>query len=235
MDRSRILDQVGRYYTDKVLEHGPSARGVDWSSTESQALRFAQLARLFDHPDPYSVLDYGCGYGALVEYLDSLGLDVDFRGYDISEEMISQARTRVGGRPKTTFVSDERELEPADYVVSSGLFNVRQNVDLEVWQEYVLDTLRRFDALSRRGFAFNVLTAYSDPDRMRPDLYYPDPGFLFDVCKSAYSRNVALLHDYGLFECTVLVRKGVALLGAPAGNAPVVSAYRTDQNGEVHA
>jgi len=30
---------------------------------------------------------------------------------------------------------------------------------------------------------------------------------LFDYCKRTYSRDVALLHDYGLYEFTILVRK----------------------------
>jgi hypothetical protein len=68
-------------------------------------------------------------------------------------------------------------------------------------------TLDVLDRASIRGFAFNSLTAYSDADRMRPHLYYPDPCELFDLCKRRYSRNVALLHDYGLYEFTILVRK----------------------------
>jgi hypothetical protein len=55
-----------------------------------------------------------------------------------------------------------------------------------------------------------MLTSYSDPDRMRPDLYYANPGEIFDQCKQRYSPQVALLHDYGLWEFTVLVRKDLA-------------------------
>ena len=51
------------------------------------------------------------------------------------------------------------------------------------------------------------VTSYSDPEFMRPDLYYADPRFLFDYCKRKLSRHVALLHDYGLYEFTVLVRQ----------------------------
>ncbi|MGH6609130.1 MAG: class I SAM-dependent methyltransferase, partial [Burkholderiaceae bacterium] len=58
-----------------------------------------------------------------------------------------------------------------------------------------------------RGFAFNSLTVYSDPDKKRADLYYADPCALFDRCKRLYSRNVALLHDYDLYDFTILVRK----------------------------
>jgi hypothetical protein len=51
-----------------------------------------------------------------------------------------------------------------------------------------------------------MLTSYSDPGRMRPDLYYGDPREYFDLCKRKYSRHVALLHDYGLYEFTIIVR-----------------------------
>ena len=44
---------------------------------------------------------------------------------------------------------------------------------------------------------------------MRPYLYYADPLFLFDYCKKKYSKSVALLHDYGLYEFTILVRKDI--------------------------
>jgi hypothetical protein len=53
----------------------------------------------------------------------------------------------------------------------------------------------------------NCLTGYSDDDKKRDYLYYADPCRLFDLCKRRYSRQVALLHDYGLYEFTVLVRK----------------------------
>jgi hypothetical protein len=42
---------------------------------------------------------------------------------------------------------------------------------------------------------------------MQDYLYYADPRVLFDHCKTRYSKNVALLHDYGLYEFTILVRK----------------------------
>jgi hypothetical protein len=54
-----------------------------------------------------------------------------------------------------------------------------------------------------------MLTSYSDSGRMarRPDLYFADPLFYFDYCKRNFSPDIALLHDYGLYDFTVLVRK----------------------------
>ena len=105
------------------------------------------------------------------------------------------------------FTTREDDLEPADFALASGIFNVRLDTSLEDWTAYVLHTLERLDSLGGQGFAFNMLTSYSDHDRMRADLYYGDPCFFFDHCKTRYSKQVGLLHDYGLYEFTILVRK----------------------------
>jgi SAM-dependent methyltransferase len=156
----------------------------------------------------FSLNDYGCGYGALVPYLHERGAEVVYRGFDLSASMLEHARRKHAAPPAIGFVGDESELEPADYTVASGIFNVKLDVPEEDWQEYVLQTLRRISRLSVRGFAFNMLTSYSDADKMSDDLYYGDPRFFFDHCKREYSRNVALLHDYGLYEFTTVVRLG---------------------------
>ena len=57
---------------------------------------------------------------------------------------------------------------------------------------------------SRQGIAFNMLTSYSD--WTSPKLYYADPLQVFDRCKRELWRDVALLHDYGIYEFTMLVR-----------------------------
>ena len=99
-------------------------------------------------------------------------------------------------------------MTAADVCVASGIFNVKMDRAVGEWEAYLLETIARLDRLGRRGFAFNLLTRYSDAEKMRPDLYYGDPCFLFDHCKRRYGRNVALLHDYGLYEFTIAVRKG---------------------------
>ena len=67
--------------------------------------------------------------------------------------------------------------------MASGIFNVKQDAPTTEWHAYVLDTIADLAALGTRGFAFNALTLYSDPDKRRADLYYADPLELFDHCK----------------------------------------------------
>lgn len=204
MSSEEILSSVTEYYDEKIRTHGPTARGVDWNSPESQQLRFWQLLKLIDHGRPFSVNDFGCGYGALVDYLEALGLFYDYTGFDISEEMIARAKDLY---PDSRFVTESSQLREADYTVASGIFNVKLKTGDDEWKQYMLGVLETINSLSKSGFAFNALTKYSDAEFMRPDLYYADPLFFFDHCKTRFSKYVTLLHDYPLYEFTIVVRK----------------------------
>lgn len=201
-----FLGAVEAYYTARVREHGETARGVDWASEASQTLRFAKLLEVCRGETGFSLLDFGCGYGALLDVLRERGADVRYTGYDLSSEMVSRARERHRGFKDAVFTSESSPLARHDFVVASGVFNVKLGADETKWQEYVHETLDRLHALADRGFAFNLLSLYSDPAKRRPDLHYADPLALFDRCKRLYSPRVALLHDYPLWEFTLLVR-----------------------------
>jgi SAM-dependent methyltransferase len=208
-DYEYIHKQVGDYYSARLQEHGASHWGVDWNSTESQELRFVQLLKIVRSPaEHFSINDVGCGYGALYGFLARLGYGFDYTGFDIATNMIDKAQELYAqAQTPCTFVSDRERLAPADYTVASGIFNVQMQIDREEWKRYMLATLDFMWSLSTSGMSFNVLTGYSDAEYMREGLYYADPLFLFDHCKRQYSRHVALLHDYGLYEFTILVRR----------------------------
>ena len=200
---SEIERRVGAYYTGKLREHGATHRGVDWNSVESQRTRFEELLRVVDRTHPFSINDWGCGYGALADHLAAEGASFTYAGYDIAEAMVEAARVRM---PQHTFTAVAEELPVADVTVASGIFNVLAGTAEQDWGEYVRSTVRAMRAKSRRGIAFNMLTSYSDAHKMVPELHYADPCTMFDWCKRELSRHVSLLHDYGLWEFTVIVR-----------------------------
>ena len=121
--------------------------------------------------------------------------------------MVEQGRQMHAGKENCRFTSDENELVEMDYSIASGIFNIKLHHTQEEWTRYVLHTLGIMNQLARKGISFNLLTSYSDPEFMRPDLYYADPCFYFDYCKRHFSKNIALLHDYELYDFTILVRK----------------------------
>lgn len=205
--KTDLLSEVAEYYSSKLAQYGETPQGVDWNGEESQGLRFAQLSKIVDDSVPFSINDLGCGYGAFYDFLSEKYDSFSYQGIDVSEDMISAARLRYQKSGNIQFVVASEPGRIADYGIASGIFNVRLERTEAEWRTYLEGMLDVLDNTSRLGFAFNCLTSYSDADKMRDYLYYPDPLVLFDLCKRRYSCNVALLHDYELYEFTILVRK----------------------------
>jgi SAM-dependent methyltransferase len=200
-------DHARQYYEAKLRAHGPTPAGMDWNSQASQELRFRQLARLWEDEPDASIVDYGCGYGALASFVRARGHVGPYCGFDVSAAMADAGTAHVAGLPNCRVASRRAEVPPLDYAVASGVLNVKQEATDEAWSLYVHDTIADLAALGARGFGFNALTRYSDPEKRRPDLYYADPLALFDHCTRTYSRLVSLVHDYPLYEFTILVRR----------------------------
>jgi SAM-dependent methyltransferase len=202
-----ILDSVVKYYSSKIKQFGPCPQGVDWNSEKSQILRFEQILKVCRSTMNFSINDFGCGYGALVDYMMEQDYKFSYYGFDLSSAMINQAKKLYSSLSNCSFITDGGVLQRRDYSVASGVFNVRQNESIHIWKKYVSEILDQLDCLSSHGFSFNMLTKYSDVELRRNSLYYADPSYYFDLCKKKYSKNVSILHDYDLFEFTILVRK----------------------------
>ncbi len=206
--KTDLLNEVASYYAVKLAEHGDTPRGVDWNGEESQNVRFEQLCKVIDPcRSAFSLNDLGCGYGALLDYLKAKHLDCTYLGIDVSQGMVAAAKQRHSTCRESRFITSAEPDQKAEYGLASGIFNVRLERSDDEWLEYILTTLDVLYRTSSVGFAFNCLTSYSDNDKKCDYLYYADPCRLFDLCKRRYSHQVALLHDYDLYEFTILVRK----------------------------
>jgi hypothetical protein len=211
MSMDETQRKLNEYFSEKLTAFGPTPKGVDYNGPEAQERRFEQLVRVIDPSRPFTVIDYGSGYGAMFDFLQSKGWQFEYYGIDLIESMVVAGREAHQAFPNAHFTTEESEVPLADYLLAGAIFNIKLDASYEDWQDFVVRTLQRMDGLCSRGFSFNMLTQYSDPDRMaqRPDLFYGNPLFFFDLCKRKFSRNVALLHDYGLYDFTILVRKDV--------------------------
>ncbi|OAJ96176.1 methyltransferase domain-containing protein [Vibrio bivalvicida] len=203
-----IHEEISNYYSSKINIHGDTPQGVDWNGYESQFLRFEILSKIISMPNSrITVNDLGCGYGSYYEYLKRVYSDLDYQGIDLSKDMIDSALNRHNGNLGALFIVSDRPDRISDYSMASGIFNIKQDRNDEEWWDYLVNTLHMLDRFSSKGFSFNCLTSFSDVDKMKDYLYYADPMKVFEYCKNNFSKNVALLHDYDLYEFTILVRK----------------------------
>ena len=81
-------------------------------------------------------MDYGCGFGSLIEFLDGKGVEFQYLGFDVSEEMVENAKELYGD--KYRFTTSLTEIDIFDYAIANGIFNVRLDCSEEDWIKYIL-------------------------------------------------------------------------------------------------
>ena len=202
--KPELKSKVSRYYGEKISTFGAVPKGVDWNDEHSQNLRFEQLLRIIGDSRNVSLNDLGCGYGAILSYKNPSTIVSKYYGYDICEEMLVKARSLITD-DRVVFINSDRITMEADYSIASGIFNVKIDTGEKDWKDFILETLFNMNEKSLKGFAFNCLTSYVD--YKEDHLYYGDPLFFFDFCKKSFSKYVTLIHDYKLYEWTMLVVK----------------------------
>ena len=202
-----VYERVRAYYTAKLARHGASPRGVDWSCTATQWLRFVQLLKICSFDAPFSLIDLGCGYGALVSFLAERfpRASVDYLGVDLSPAMVRRARRRNRGNPAIRFRTGWSCPQQADYIVASGIMNLKLGCSIALWESLVRATLVDMRRMSRRGFAVNFLAA--SPLSVPPEmLYCPRPGIWSRFCEEELGCAVEVRDGYGIREYTLLAR-----------------------------
>ena len=170
-------------------------------------MRFDKLTYIINSKDEFDCNDLGCGYGELFNYLNakfSQQLQM-YNGYDLSQSMLDAAENNLNAR-KSKLIKKSSIHTIADYTFASGPFNVKFDISDEKWKTYIEDSLHNMFKHSRKGFAFNLLTSYVD--WKEDHLFYCNPNYFFDYCKSNFSSEVLLFHDYPLYEWTIGVRLG---------------------------
>jgi len=205
-----VFQDVESLYSDYIRRHGCDPRSVGWRDEATHRLRFDKLVQgLIPNAssEPFTVHDLGSGYGAMFRYLDErFGKRLaHYCGYEISDAMIEASRTFVANDDRFEILKAQAPERSADYSFVCGTFNVKLHTSNADWDTFVKDMILRVAEQSTRGLAFNLLTSYVD--WKEPHLFYADPAQYFDFCKRNVSRKVALLHDYPLFEWTIIVIK----------------------------
>lgn len=201
------LSKIEKLYSENLEKFGIDSKSVGWNSPESQILRFDKLMSVVEDPlhQEFSINELGCGYGELYKYCQINNYRIgQYNGYDISEKMLEAANRYISNN-KVNLIKESSVKTKADYTITSGIFNVKFEEQKENWETYIKNTLKNMFENSEKGIAFNLLTKYVDFEA--ENLYYADPAYYFSFCKKELSKYVNLLHDYKLYEWTIVVKR----------------------------
>lgn len=192
------------HYTACFHAHGATPQGVDWPSAQDAQLRHRVMLGVA-HALPCSLLDLGCGYGALKEYINARALPVDYRGVDLSAPLLAAARA---AHPDTSFelrdvLTDPLPPQSVDYVVMNGVLTEKRALSFEAMEGFAHAIIRAAFSAARVGIAFNVMRA--QVDWQRDDLFHLPYDRLAAFLTGEISRHFTLRADYGLYEYTAYV------------------------------
>ena len=201
------LDYVQRY-EKRLEEFGYSPATLGWGAQGRQEVRFSVLAEPALRKPESSVLDVGCGFCDLYDFLGQHGWRGHYTGVDIVPGLLEVARRRHPDLDvrEVDITDDSAPLEEYDFVISSGALNAAlPSGSNEAHIEMALHTMFQ---RSRYATCVDFLSSYVD--FQKPGAHHTDPGWALAAAKR-FTRRVVLRHDYMPYEFSVFLFRDDAI------------------------
>lgn len=202
----KAVDQVAVVFQDEFKKYGYSLDSLMWN----KGTQDAHFKVKFDigNLNKTRILDVGCGFGHMLDYLQAWNIDAQYTGVDICPEFIDVARQR---HPKADFrllnILETDIEETWDWVFLVGAFNY-STTDARLWWHYVQRMMKRMYDLCSQGVAADFLSSYVD--FKKENAFHIRPENVFSFAKTI-TRRVALRHDYMPYDFTVYLYRNQEL------------------------
>ncbi|NLJ19750.1 MAG: hypothetical protein GX429_01295 [Bacteroidales bacterium] len=203
---NKIRDAQEGYFRYLYNEFAGTPKAVSSESLAHKKLRYAQLSRIFEGNDNFSIHDIGMGLAAYLDYLNEnlSNLNFKYSGSEILSEYIEQVKGRF---PENEFyLRDVSEMLPEDrydYVVMSGVFHQRRETSIPEWETFSQNLISNAFKMSKIGVGFNFISPFVD--FYQTEVYYCNMVKLIHFIHDKLSRFFVINHNYALFEFTVFV------------------------------
>jgi len=149
------------------------------------------------------ILDLGCGYADLYNWLIEKGWKGRYSGFDIVPKHVEVAKSRFPELEIKEIDILEKTIENKfDYVFACGIMNAKvleENNEL-----YIERMLTKMFELSRVGVASDFLSPYVD--FQGPWAYHPKMEVILNIVRRL-SKRFIIRHDYMPYEFTIYIYK----------------------------
>lgn len=193
-------------YKQKFKEFGVSPQALQWKSKGAAHQRFRQFWAEIDF-DNKNVLDVGCGFGELGNFLTKRYENVKYKGVDIMPEFIESGKK----------IYPQLNLETADYfgqpspemydtIICSGALNSNFGTEEENL-EFRKNAIKVMFEHTSNVLAFNMLGGHpATQNKEDSNIWYTDSLKILEYCMSL-TRRVILRHHYHPTDFTVFMYK----------------------------
>lgn len=163
------------------------------------------------------LLDFGCGLGHLYKFIKGNGLleswGIHYEGTDINPDFITEASKKFPAA-KFTIKDDGIYSRKFDYVVCSGLYNLKFSEDFDIAARYK-DELSKLFNCAQNGLAVNFQTQRAlplIPERLREGemkrFYFHDTKKVLEDLKTI-TEKIMISNNYlpGDYDVTFYLLK----------------------------
>lgn len=213
-------EEQNEYFGSRFKKYGFSHKSLSWESPFTQNARFVELLKICTMGQKlkcFSLLDFGCGLGHLYKFIKDNGLlgtwEIKYEGTDINTAFITEA-SRNFSAARFTLKDEGLYKRDFDYIVCSGLYNLKFSDEFDVSAHYKTELAKLFGA-AQHGLAvnFQTLNALSlIPQRLREGekkrFYFHDPEKILEDLK-AITGNITISNNYlpGDYDITFYLLK----------------------------
>ena len=122
---------IFQHYENCFETHGDSHLGVDWPNKEDAVKRYEVMLNIIkDNNKKVSILDFGCGCGHLLNYINEKKLNIEYSGLDISSKFYNYCKNKyISNNFYNLDILTENisELPNFDYIILNGVFTEKRN------------------------------------------------------------------------------------------------------------
>lgn len=191
-------------YKQKFKEFGISPKSLLWKSKGAAHQRFRQFWAEIDFNNK-SVLDIGCGFGEMGNFLSKRYENVIYKGIDIMPEFIENGNKIY---PALTLeVQDFFTLTNTvkyNIVLASGVLNSNQGINIRN-RRFRENAIKKMFSLTNNVFAFNILGSHPQPENdSKSNIWYSDSLEILEYCMTL-TRRVILRQNYHPSDFTIFL------------------------------
>ena len=140
-----------RFYISAIQKYGTTAKGVNWTSSSTQKIRFKTILDLLPKVlNQYTLIDAGCGFGDFYKYMSKKkNLPKSYTGIDSLQEMQIIAAENTACDIIIADITKE-DIPQADFIICSGAMNTLERFETHMF-------IQNCFKASTKAFIFNIL------------------------------------------------------------------------------
>lgn len=194
--------KIKKMYEDAYKEHGDSPSSLLTPKGKNE-IRFEALKPFLKNGK--SILDYGCGLGYLLPFIESQKGDIDYHGVDIIPDFIKANKLKYPHGKFSLITETEFIKKNYDIVFSSGVFNLKNYEDDSASRNYAFEKIKDLFEITKEVFVCDFLSKLVDFEQEGAQHFSIDE--ISNFCSKNLSKRFQIRHDLLPYEFTLVVWK----------------------------